>query len=46
MFLICERSLLLQQFTRKATKPTVGIIDEYHCYQLHTEMYLIYLSRG
>jgi hypothetical protein len=41
-----EGSLLLYQFTRKATKVTVVIIEEYHCYQLNTKCYPISFSPG
>jgi hypothetical protein len=37
--LISGRSLLLYQFTRRARKLTVVIIEEHHSYQIHTKLY-------
>jgi hypothetical protein len=45
-FLRSGRNLLLYQFTRKAIKLTVIIIEAYHCYQLHTKLYPLLFSQG
>jgi hypothetical protein len=39
-----ERSLLLNQFTKRVIKLTVGIIVGYHSYQLRTKLYPISLK--
>jgi hypothetical protein len=39
--LIIGRSLLLYQFTRRAIKLAIVIIEGYHSYQLHTTFYPI-----
>jgi hypothetical protein len=40
------RNLLLYVFVRRVIKLTAVIIEEYHCYQLHTKVCLnIFLSR-
>jgi hypothetical protein len=44
--LIGGMSLLLYQFTRKAIKLAVVIIEGYHSYQLHTKLYPISFSQG
>jgi hypothetical protein len=33
---------LLYLFTKRAIKLTAVIIEAYHCYQLHTELYLTF----
>jgi hypothetical protein len=40
------RRLLFYQFTRRAIKMTVVIIEEHHCYQLHTKFYPIFFCEG
>jgi hypothetical protein len=42
--LISSRSPLLYQFTRKSINIIVVIIEEYHCYRLHTKLYSIAFS--
>jgi hypothetical protein len=37
-----ERGLLFSQFTRKAVKLTIVLIEEHHNYQLHTEFYSVF----
>jgi hypothetical protein len=43
---LIRRSPLLNKFTRRARKLNVVIVEEYHCYQLHTKFYPIYFSQG
>jgi hypothetical protein len=31
---------------KRVIKPNVVIVEEYHCFQLHTKFYPIFLSRG
>jgi hypothetical protein len=40
------RNLLLYLFIKRVIKLTVVITEGYHCYQLHTKLYLIFLSLG
>jgi hypothetical protein len=40
------RNLLLYLFIRRMIKRTVVIIEEYHCYQLHTKSYTIFFCLG
>jgi hypothetical protein len=44
--LISGRSLLLYQFAKRVTMPTVIIIVGYHCFQLHTQFYRRSSSQG
>jgi len=41
-----ERNVLLYLFMRRVKELTAVIIDGYHCYELHTKFYPIFLSRG
>jgi hypothetical protein len=40
------RNLLLYLFIRRVIKRTVVIIEEYHCYQLHTKSYPAFFCLG
>jgi hypothetical protein len=40
------RNLLLYLFIRRVIKRTVVIIEEYHCYQLHTKSYPTFFCLG
>jgi len=37
---------LLYLFNLSLTELTVLIIEEYHCYELHTKLYPIFFSQG
>jgi hypothetical protein len=40
------RNLLFYLFIKRVIKVTVVIIEGYHCYQLHTKFYPVFLSQG
>jgi hypothetical protein len=41
-----ERNQLSYLFIRKVIKLTTVIIEEYHCYQLHTKCYPTFFCQG